>query len=269
MLMKPLMIIFLLLMSYTVNSQTYYAKSKTYIYQNMDNESAITGEIPKGGKVYVIDSFFGSFNGFWKIRYHKKTGYVNKNQLSYEKVSSTPAANKSSSPSTDQYKMANQDVGFEPFLAETTTSVNFRRAPSSNSNKIKTLPAATTLYVYSNKSINNYYKAIDIMTSQIGWVHKNYVRYLQDVAVNEDGAFQTTGYTSSYNSEVSIRNKSGYTIKLIVGEEIFTLNSNSTKIAKVTPGKKYYIATSPGVVPASGYQSFQSNTGYEWEFWVE
>ena len=245
----------------------YYTKALVYLYQNMDSSSAIKGEVPKGKSVKVTDSFFGKSTGFWKICYNGTTGYAKKNQLSYKKTSS---ATKTKSNSTiTKTNVENQDIGFDPFLGKTTSSVNFRKEPSSSSSKIKTLSAGSSVYVYSNKSVNNYYKVIDVMTSKIGWVHKKYVKYVQDIEVKEKGAFQSTGYTSSYNSEVKIRNKSSYTIKLIVGEETFTLTSNSTKNVKVKPGRKYYIATAPGVIPASGYQSFQSNNGYEWEFWVQ
>jgi len=244
----------------------YYTKSTVYIYQDMSTNSAIKTEVPSGEQVTVVSSFFGD-NGWWKICYKGTTGHARKSLLSYKRTSTS---NKSKPKTTvTKTEVENQDVGFDPFLGQTTSSVNFRSGPSSSDSKIKTLSAGSTVYVYSNKSINNYYKAIDVMTSQIGWVHKNYVKYVQDVDVNEKGAFQSTGYTSSYNSEVSIRNKSSYTIKLVVGEETFTLSPNSTKSVKVKPGRKYYIATAPGVIPASGYQSFQSNNGYEWEFWVQ
>ncbi|MBL7968051.1 MAG: SH3 domain-containing protein [Prolixibacteraceae bacterium] len=163
----------------------------------------------------------------------------------------------------------NYDVGFNPFIGQTNSNVNFRTGPSQSNSVIKNLSSGTQVYVYSNKSINGFYKAIDIMTSDIGWIHKDYVSYIQNVDINESGAFQSTGYISSYNSEVIIRNKSTYIIKLVVENETFSLNPNSTKKVNIKPGNKYYIATAPGVTPASGHQEFESNNGYEWEFWVE
>lgn len=245
---------------------TYYTKTLVYLYQNMDSESAIVGEVPKGTAVKVTSSAFGSTTGFWTVCYNGKSGYAKKSQLSYKTVSSTKTkpTNSSDDISTDN----NQDVGFDPFLGQTTSAVNFRNGPSSSSGKIKTLSAGITIYVYSDQSVNGYYKAIDVMTSDIGWVYKKYVQYVQDIEVSESGAFQSTGYSSNYNSEVNIENKSSYTIKLIVDTETFTLSPNSTKKLDIKPGRKYYIASAPGVIPASGYQSFESNNGYEWSFWV-
>lgn len=275
--MKFKILIPLLLIAFTVNSQVgfsdcsgeaaiYYAKNKIYIYQSMDSESAIKGEISKGERVYVVNSFFGKMTGFWEICFKGNLGYVKKSQLSYEKVSSLPARKQATSIINTE---SNQNVGFDPFLGLTTSSVNFRNGPSVNNNKLSTLSLGTTIYVYSNKTVNGYYKAIDIRTTQIGWVHENYVKYLEDVDVRESGSFQSTGYLSSYNPEISITNKSSYTIKLIVGDTTIKLNPFSSKTVNIKPGKKNYIATAPNVLPSSGYQYFQSNNGYQWEFWVE
>lgn len=172
-------------------------------------------------------------------------------------------------PSITQTEINNQDVGFNPFIGQVKSNVNFRTGPSQSNSIIKNLSAGTQIYVYSNETINGYYKAIDIMTSDIGWIHKDYVKYIQSADINESGAFQSTGYISSYESEVNIRNKSSYNIKLVVGNETFSLNPNSSRTVNIKPGNKYYIATAPGVIPASGHQEFASNNGYEWEFWVE
>ncbi|WP_127139397.1 SH3 domain-containing protein [Flagellimonas oceanensis] len=242
------------------NHPIYYTKMKVYIYQNMSSESAIKGEIPSGESVKVIDSFFGDY-GYWKICFGGISGWVKKSLLSYRKTT-TPTTDRSNSD-------VEPEVGFEPFLGQTTNTVNFRKGPSSDHGKISVLSAGANVYVYSKNTINSYYKAIDVGTNQIGWVHKNYVVYVQPIEINENGAFQSTGYISSYDSEITVNNKSSYTIKLVVEEETFELNPHSIKNIKVKPGRKYYIASAPGVIPASGYQSFESNNGYEWEFWVQ
>lgn len=259
------------------NYPLYYAKNLVYIYQSQDSESAIIGEVPKGESVKVTNSFFGRATGFWEICYNGNTGWVKKGQLSYEKIQKKKPIrkvigltdDKPISNSNDEDEFDNQDVGFDPFLAKTISTVNFRNGPSSTYRRLKTLKGGTMMYVYSQKLINDYYKAIDITTSQIGWVNKKYIKYVKDVDINENGAFQSTGYSSSYDSEISITNKSSQTIKLIVDNETFTLGPKSTKKSNVKPGRKYYIATSPGVIPASGYQNFESNHGYDWAFWIE
>ena len=218
---------------------------------------------------FVVWSYGSSSVTFEKGRVKSYNNWSNNlricdsNEANYQREQPSYDNTPNYSNSTD-----NSDVGFDPFIGITTSNVNFRTGPSTSNSRIKTLGQGTQIYVFSNSTKNGYYKAIDIATSQIGWVHKNYVRYIESVDINESNAFQSTGYTSNYNSEISIRNKSSYTIKLIVGDETYTISSYSTKIVNITPGRKYYIASAPGVIPASGYQNFQSNNGYEWEFWV-
>tara|TARA_R110000744_G_scaffold290016_1_gene400814 strand:- start:4585 stop:5289 length:705 start_codon:yes stop_codon:yes gene_type:complete len=229
----------------------------------MNTGSAIKFIIPNGETVSVVDSFFGSSKGFWSICWKGKNGYAQKAQLSFNKTSKLPTSTTSSKNNS-----SSQEVGFNPFLGQTSTAVNFRTGPSSTNFKISTLPAGSTLYVYSNETIDGYYKAIDVMSNEIGWVHNKYVTYVEAIEVNEKGMFQSTGYSSNYDSEVNVENKSSYIIKLIVDSQTFTLGPNTTKKLDIKPGRKYYIASAPGVIPASGYQSFESNNGYEWSFWV-
>ena len=189
----------------------YYTKTNAYLYQEMNSNAAIVKEIPKGEAVKVVSSFLGN-TGFWEICWKGKTAYALKDKLSFTNISSNAESNNNSSNSNNE-NYEDQDVGFDPFLGQTTSAVNFRANASSKSEKIKTLSAGSTLYIYSKQTINGYYKAIDVMTSDIGWVYNNYVKYIEDININESGAFQSTGYSSTYNSEVNVENRSSYTNK--------------------------------------------------------
>lgn len=247
---------------------TYYSTRQLNVYESMSTESAVSSEIPKGVAVEVTNSFFGE-HGWWEICYEGDKGWVKKTYLTKKQTVQKAQTyqnddDNSSINSTDQ----DIDVGFEPFLAKANSSVNFRTAPSTSSSVIRQLQTGTQLYVFSKQDANGFYKAIDIKTGKIGWVSKNLVKWTGEAEINYSGAFQSTGSTSSYNSEVIIRNKSSYKITLVVGGQTFSLSPNSTETKSISPGKMYYIATAPGVVPSSGYQTFGSYEGYEWEFWV-
>jgi uncharacterized protein YgiM (DUF1202 family) len=246
------------------NNPTYYTKKLVYIYENPDAKSAIKEEVSRGEAVKVKNVLFGNSTGFWEICYKGTSGYAKKNKLSY--IENSSSTNLKLNSTTAKTNGENQNIGFDPFLGKTTWSVNLRNGPSLSNRKIETLFIGSTVFVYSNKSVNNYYKIIDVMTSKVGWIHKRYVQYIKDVEINEKGTFKSTGYISNHNSDVSIRNKSSNTIKLIIEGETFSLTSNSTKIVDVKPGRKYYIKIVPGVIPVPGYHSFRSNNGYEWGF---
>lgn len=236
----------------------YYAISKVYILESMNTNSAIIAEVPAGEQIVTVSTFFGD-HGWWKICYKGSIGHARKNLFSETNVSSEPT-----SPTVSN--IDNQEVGFTPFLARATTTLNFRSGPSSSSTKIKSIWVGSTVFVYSNNPVNNYYKAIDVMTGQVGWAHKNFIKHFQDVVVNIEGAFLSTGYTASQYPEILIKNNSSHTTKLVVGTETISLSPNSTKSIKVKPGRKYYIAITPGVIPIAGYQLFESNNEYEWNF---
>jgi uncharacterized protein YgiM (DUF1202 family) len=248
---------------------TYYTTRKLNIYESMSTESAVSGEIPSGETVEVTNSFFGE-SGWWEVCYDGETGWVKKAYLTRKQPNQKAPTyrddtDNSSISSTDQ----NTDVGFAPFLAKASSSANFRTAPSTSSSVIRQLPAGTQLYVFSKQDANGFYKVIDIKTGKIGWVSKSLVKWTGEADINYSGAFQSTGSTSNYNSDVIIRNKSSYKITLVVGGEAFYLSPNSMETKSISPGKMYYIATAPGVIPSSGYQTFGSYQGYEWGFWVE
>jgi uncharacterized protein YgiM (DUF1202 family) len=240
---------------------TYYTKSTVKIYQDMTTNSAVIDEIAKGIAVWVTNSSTGDI-GWWEVCYNGSNGWVKKSLLTKNPPSTQ------NEPKKQEFEFSNQEVGFDPFIGKTTTSVNFRTGPSKSDLVIKTLEAGAQVYVYSNNDLNGYFKIIDISTSEIGWVHKSYIKHFQNVNLSRNDAFQSKGYIASSNSEIKIINKSAYAIKLIISDDVFILEKHSEKIINIKPGKKNYIATAPGLIPVSGHHSFESNNGYEWEFWV-
>ncbi len=259
---------------YYDESPVYMATVKLNIYEHMSSESAVIGEVPKGAKVYVTDSFFGE-TGWWEICYKGITGQVKKSGLTKaKKAQSTP---KEERPNIEPSKPKNdegdeqevEDIGFNPFIGQTTSAVNFRQEPTTKSSVIKQFKSGATVYVFSDKTISGFYKVIDVETGKIGWASKNYIRKEKDAEVDYEGGFQKTGTSSSSNSEVLIKNLSNLTISLIVGDEMFSLSPKSEKTVFIAPGNKYYVASAPVVIPASGYQKFEGSSGYGWSFWVE
>lgn len=162
-----------------------------------------------------------------------------------------------------------QDVGFSPFLGKTTSTANFRAEPHKNSSIIGKITNGILIYIISEKTQNDFYKAIDLKTGKIGWINKTLVKWFQKVEIDNSNGFQSTGSTANYESEVTIKNKSSSKITLIVGRETFYINPYSSVSKFISPGKIYYIATAPGVIPSSGHYDFQSYEGYKWEFWIE
>jgi hypothetical protein len=237
---------------------TYYTVSKVYIYESMNTNASVLGEIPAGEPVIIESKFFDD-HGWWKICYKGSTGHAEKDLFSETNVASEPINPTELSPD-------NQAGDIRPFLARATTALNFRSEPSRGNTWIKLIPRGAVLFVYSGTKVNHYYKTVEVSTGQIGWAHKNFIKYFQVVKVSKDGAFANNGYSASQYSDVLIKNNSSQATKLLIGSETFSLDPNSVKAVKVAPGRKYFVAITPGVIPVAGYQIFESNNEYEWEF---
>ncbi|MDF2934529.1 MAG: Bacterial domain [Chryseobacterium sp.] len=238
------------------------------VYEHMDTESAIQNEIDAGNAVIVTESFFGS-TGWWKICFEGNSGWVKKALLSKIQKDKPNNSQIEKYNQQDNSSQEDEDVGFSPFLGKTLSNVNLRSSPSTKSNVIRQIQAGFPIYIISEKTIDEFYKAIDLETGKIGWISKKLIRWYQSVDAKSSGGFQSIGKTTNYNSEVKIINKSSSKITLVVGNETFYILPNSTATKSIKPGNNYYITTAPGVVPTSGYHNFGSYEGYEWEFWIE
>ncbi|MGE8526234.1 hypothetical protein [Chryseobacterium rhizosphaerae] len=249
---------------------TYFAIKKTNIYEHSDADSAIEGEISAGNEVIVTNSFFGSL-GWWEICYEGKKGWVKKSLLSKSQIIKNDTFSTKEDIQQKEYmNREDTDIGFSPFLGKTSSSVNFRSSPTIiKNNVIRQIPNNSQIYIISETTVNDFYKAIDLETGNMGWISKKIVVWYKSVDTKSTGGFQSTGKTSTYNSEVRITNKSSVKITLVVGNETFYLAPNSTQTKFIIPGKNYYIATAPRVMPTSGYHNFVSYEGYEWKFWIE
>lgn len=249
----------------------YYTTRKIEVFDEMSSQSAVRMDIDAGEAIEVTNSFFGD-QGWWEICYKGKNGWAKKAYLARKKTTqkkTEPVKEDNSSENTIQSSDNNPDVGFDPFLAKATGVVNFRATPSKTGQVLRQLQTGSQLYIFSNTDANGFYKSIDIKTGKIGWVSKSMVKWSGEAKVSSGGGFQSTGKTSDYNPAVKITNKSSYKITLVVGSETYYLSPNSTETKYISPSKLYFIATAPGVIPTSGYQSFEAYQGYQWEFWVE
>lgn len=249
---------------------TYYTTKILYSYEHMNTESAIVCKIPINSELIVTNSFFGE-NGWWQVCFEGKTGWVNKKYLSINKPESQNLKyNEKESLYNTPTDFDDANVGFNPFYAITTSKINLRAAPSSSGSVIRILPISASLYVFSNSTVNGYYKVIDQSTGIVGWANIGFLKWNGDISITTDGSnFKSTGSTSNINAEVIVNNKSNYKITLIVNGTTFYIQPNSHLSFTVAAGKSSYVATAPGVSPASGYQVFNSYQEYKWDFWVE
>lgn len=167
------------------------------------------------------------------------------------------------------FNLAISSVAFsQSYLGWVTKQVNFRTNPDKNSEIISSLKAGTQIFIISTETENDFYNIIDIATNKEGYVHKSFVKLGEYVAKNNGGLFTPEGSSSSYDSEVSIYNRTSKTLTLKLNSETYTFYPSERKTITLSPGFYDYRASAPGVLPNIGSETMKSNMKYSWEFYI-
>ncbi len=156
----------------------------------------------------------------------------------------------------------------QSYLAVTTSQLNLRTGPGTEHAVIKLLNPNTSIFIISAVPEGDFYNVVDIESNKEGYVHKSYVKFIEQVKPNEEGIFTPTGKTNSYGSELTVKNDTKLTLTLKFNETTYSFSPNETKILNVSAGTYSYRASAPGVIPDFGTESMQSGTSYSWTFYI-
>jgi hypothetical protein len=156
----------------------------------------------------------------------------------------------------------------QSYLGLTTSQVNLRKGPGTDFQILESLKPNSNLFIISSVPEGDFYNVVDISTNKEGYVHKSYVRFLEQVKPNEEGIFTPTGRTNSYGSELTVKNDTKLTLTLKFNETTYSFSPNETKILNVSAGTYSYRASAPGVIPDFGTETMQSGTSYSWTFYI-
>ena len=159
-----------------------------------------------------------------------------------------------------------QETDPKPYLAKVLKQTSLKAEPEITSKTLLTLKVNAQIYVFANEELDGFVKVIDITTNKLGWVQKSALKKIKDLPLSQKSSFQDDGESSSYEPEVVIKNTTGLTIRLIVGEKSFVLKPHSTTTEFINVGEQLYTASAPGVIPLSGKHIFNSNSKYNWTF---
>jgi len=154
-------------------------------------------------------------------------------------------------------------------LGKVHSRVAFREGPGKEYTATQTFYAERVVYIFSMKTINDYYKILDIETNKEGYIHKDYVNPGEIVESNNSGLFTPIGKSVSDQSELKIYNNTSRELTLRINSSIFSFKPNEKKSIWVPPGKLEYLASAPGVIPSKGYEAFEGGVLYSWEFYIE
>lgn len=156
----------------------------------------------------------------------------------------------------------------QSYLAVTTSQVNLRTGPGTEHAIIKLLNPNANIFIISSVPEGDFYNVVDIESNKEGYVHKSYVKFIEQVKPNEEGIFTPTGRTNSYGSELTVKNDTRLTLTLKFNDTTYSFSPNETKILNVSAGTYSYRASAPGVIPDFGTENIQSGTSYSWTFYI-
>jgi len=157
----------------------------------------------------------------------------------------------------------------QSYIGWITKQVNFRTGPGADFKIISQLNPGDQLFIISTETKSEFYNVIDISTDKEGYVHKSFIKLGDKVELNEGEVFIPTGTLTNEKPQINVHNSTSITMTLKINSDIYSFAPDEKKIITLNPGKCNYRASAPGVIPYSGYQSIESNMGYEWVFYIE
>ena len=161
------------------------------------------------------------------------------------------------------------------WLAVVTRTVNCREGPGTAFNVIGTYKDSTQLIVESLEDTNGYYPVFDLSQGLSGWVHKGYVKIVQDISYSTGGILNPVGEVLSDNAFVEVENDAGRPISIRFDDgpspEFIVIADGEVRELILKPGQYRMVAstaTPSDVRPYIGFEELKSGIEYGWIFFI-
>ena len=221
-------------------------KENLNLRQQASTNGSILAIIPKGETINLLSD--KDVNGWYKVSYLDKTGYVYGDYITKLNQGSTGSNNQTSSSST-------------PTEGQTTENLNLRLQANTSGSIITTIPKGTTVQVLADKDSNGWYKVS--YAGKTGYVSGSYFKITK---YSSTEVTKKTGYVYNLNgtllnvrpkpstSEAPIGTLTQGTSVVIVGESgnWYQIEFNN-KTAYVSKDYITFAAPTPEVVKKTGY----------------
>ena len=221
-------------------------KENLNLRQQASTNGSILAIIPKGETINLLSD--KDVNGWYKVSYLDKTGYVYGDYITKLNQGSTGSNNQTSSSST-------------PTEGQTTENLNLRLQANTSGSIITTIPKGTTVQVLADKDSNGWYKVS--YAGKTGYVSGSYFKITK---YSSTEVTKKTGYVYNLNgtllnvrpkpstSEAPIGTLAQGISVVIVGESgnWYQIEFNN-KTAYVSKDYITFTAPTPEVVKKTGY----------------
>jgi hypothetical protein len=159
-------------------------------------------------------------------------------------------------------------VTYKSYIGVVNKGVDLLAGPGSGFEIIKKLISGNQLFIISDKTINDYYNVIDILSNEEGYVHKSSVELGKEIEVNEvDILFKSSGKSESLiSSTIEAINSSDKTMTLIMGGSTWIFAPYGKWYIKISPGNYKFIVSYTETIPYIGRVEIESGKNYKRDF---
>ena len=159
-------------------------------------------------------------------------------------------------------------VTYKSYIGVVNKTIDLLAGPGSEYEVIKTLIPGNQLFIISDKTINDYYNVIDVLSNEEGYVHKSAVELGDEVKINEiDKLFVSSGKSESLiSSKIEAINVSDKTMTLIMGGSTWVFVPYGKWYINISPGNYKFIVSYTETVPYIGKVEIESGKNYKREF---
>lgn len=177
-----------------------------------------------------------------------------------------PQTPRSSNQSRDQLQDEDPGIDLGVVIAE---RANLREGPSTTSPIMRELQRGEIVALINRTPVGPWYDVIHVESGVEGWINGNTIRVRYTQKRKAGPVFQERATGTYENPEIRITNDSAKTLYLKVGsDDRIVIAPHSSRTISKSAGTYSFYASSPGVLPAFGEQTFQIGHVYEWTFYI-
>ncbi len=154
-------------------------------------------------------------------------------------------------------------------IGVTTTAINFREGPSTDSDVIKVLPFASVVVYDDSNEENGFYYGYLVKDGTWGYFASKYITPVEEVPVYENSLEEIkTEDVLLDDALVEVWNDTNRNMTLFVNEQSFVFNPHEKRTIELPDGNIRIRATSKGVIPYITDESILGGRQYSWKFYI-
>jgi uncharacterized protein YgiM (DUF1202 family) len=169
-------------------------------------------------------------------------------------------------------------VGYsKDYVGLTTTSVNFRYEPSTESEIIEKLPKGCPI-AFDDESLENGFYFVNVLkTNTFGYVSAKYIQKYKEISIDTTLVLKKEDVNPTYqrknslhlDPQLKVKNLASVAMTLRVNDELnYKFKAHQERTITVPAGNVKLMVYSPGTIPYIGTTKTEENYLYTHEFYL-